>query len=78
MDVRLDHLCNGTAGRGTDLRALIGKHSDETPPLDTILAICTMWWIRDSYPSSVSALVSLHLERHPRLTARGRLDLGVP
>ncbi|POY72961.1 hypothetical protein BMF94_3947 [Rhodotorula taiwanensis] len=29
--------------------------TDETPPLDTILAICTMWWIRDSYPSSIWA-----------------------
>ena len=30
-------------------------HSDEDPPLDTILAICTIWWIRDSYPSSIWA-----------------------
>ncbi|POY74622.1 hypothetical protein BMF94_2383 [Rhodotorula taiwanensis] len=29
--------------------------TDEDPPLDTILAICTIWWIRDSYPSSIWA-----------------------
>lgn len=29
--------------------------SDQDPPLDTILAICTIWWIRDSYPSSIWA-----------------------
>ncbi|BGP55530.1 hypothetical protein JCM8202_000583 [Rhodotorula sphaerocarpa] len=29
--------------------------TDQDPPLDTILAICTIWWIRDSYPSSIWA-----------------------
>lgn len=29
--------------------------TDETPAIDEILAICTMWWLRDSFPSSIYA-----------------------
>ncbi|GAA5844559.1 hypothetical protein JCM11251_001633 [Rhodosporidiobolus azoricus] len=33
--------------------------TDETPPLDHILAIATFWWLRDSYPSSIWAYAEL-------------------
>ncbi|GAA5923867.1 hypothetical protein JCM1841_001418 [Sporobolomyces salmonicolor] len=33
--------------------------TDETPSVDEVLAICTMWWIRDSFPSSIYAYSEL-------------------
>ncbi|GAA5925284.1 epoxide hydrolase [Sporobolomyces koalae] len=35
--------------------------TDETPAVDEILAICTIWWLRDSFPSSIYAYYELLL-----------------
>ncbi|GAA6059018.1 hypothetical protein JCM10212_001243 [Sporobolomyces blumeae] len=35
--------------------------TDETPSIDELLAICTIWWIRDSFPSSIYAYHELLL-----------------
>ncbi|GAA5988826.1 hypothetical protein JCM5350_000389 [Sporobolomyces pararoseus] len=35
--------------------------TDVTPSTDEILAICTMWWLRDSFPSSIYAYHELLL-----------------
>lgn len=37
--------------------------TDETPSIDEILAICTMWWLRDSFPSSIYAYHGTLLSR---------------
>ncbi|GAA5856674.1 hypothetical protein JCM5353_002268 [Sporobolomyces roseus] len=35
--------------------------TDETPSIDEILAICTIWWLKDSFPSSIYAYHELLL-----------------